>query len=110
MSKDQSGTGLQMVMNTRKPPLNDIRVRQAMLYAADQDAVNDILFDGYLRQVRRSAQQQPSLLLGAAPATMYKTDVKKAGELLDAAGWKLAGRQADPRGVGRRRRCRTARR
>ncbi len=87
-SKDQSGTGLSMVMNTRKPPLSDMRVRQAILYAADQDAINDILYDGYYAKSEGPLNNNhPCFWSGASE--MYKTDLKKAAELLDAAGWKL---------------------
>jgi peptide/nickel transport system substrate-binding protein len=88
ISKDQSGTGLQMVMNTRKPPLSDVRVRQAINYAVDQDAVNDILFDGYYAKSEGPLNNNHPCYWDGASA-MYKTDPKKAGELLDAAGWKL---------------------
>ena len=37
----QAGTGLQMVMNTRRPPFSDIRVRRALLHGTDQQALND---------------------------------------------------------------------
>ena len=43
----QAGTGLQMVMNVRRPPFSDLRVRQAVLYATDQPAINDLLYDGH---------------------------------------------------------------
>ena len=87
-SKDQSGTGLSMVMNTRKPPLSDVKVRQAILYAADQDAINDILYDGYYAKSEGPLNNNhPCFWSGASE--MYKTDLKKSAELLDAAGWKL---------------------
>ncbi|MBM6581875.1 hypothetical protein ILT44_16885 [Microvirga sp. BT689] len=93
LSKDQSGTGLSMVMNTRKPPLSDIRVRQAILYSADQNAVNDILFDGYYAKSEGPLNNNhPCFWSGASG--IYKTDLKKAGELLDAAGWKLPSGKA----------------
>jgi peptide/nickel transport system substrate-binding protein len=88
LSKDQSGTGLSMVMNTRKAPLGDIRVRQAILYTADQDAANEILYDGfYAKSEGPLNNNHPCFWDGASQ--MYKTDLKKASELLDAAGWKL---------------------
>ena len=95
-------------MNIRKPPLNDIRVRQALLFAADQNAVNDILFDGYYAKSEGPLNNNhPCFWEGAGD--MYPHDVKKAGALLDEAGWKLrpasrsARRRASPA-------CRTARR
>ena len=42
----QAGTGLSMVMNTRKAPFNILEFRQALLYGTDQAAINDLLYDG----------------------------------------------------------------
>ncbi len=88
LAKDQSGTGLQMVMNIRKPPLNDLRVRQALEYAADQNAINDLLFDGaYAKSEGPLSNNHPCHWDGAG--AMYRTDPTKAASLLDAAGWML---------------------
>ncbi len=43
----QAGTGRSMVMNLRRPPLDDLAFRQALMYGTDQDAVNDLLYDGH---------------------------------------------------------------
>jgi peptide/nickel transport system substrate-binding protein len=42
----QAGTGLLMVMNTRKAPFDILEFRQALLYGTDQVAINDLLYDG----------------------------------------------------------------
>ena len=88
LTRDQSGTGLQMVMNIRKPPLSDVRVRQALLFGQDQNAVNDIVYDGvYAKSEGPLSNNHPCHWEGAG--AVYPTDPKKAAALLDAAGWKL---------------------
>jgi len=42
----QAGTGLSMTMNTRAPPWNDVNFRRALLIGTDQQAINDLLYDG----------------------------------------------------------------
>ncbi|MCZ7567143.1 MAG: ABC transporter substrate-binding protein [Ardenticatenaceae bacterium] len=83
----QAGTGLEMVMNTRQPPLDQLKVRQALLYAADQAAINDLLYDGtYLVSDGPLNTVHPCYWEGAKD--MYPPDVEKAKALLDEVGWK----------------------
>ncbi len=42
----QAGTGLQFVMNVRKAPLDDLRVRQAIRYAVNAEMINELAHDG----------------------------------------------------------------
>ncbi|MGH2405372.1 MAG: ABC transporter substrate-binding protein, partial [bacterium] len=42
----QPGAGMQFVMNTERPPLDDVRVRRALRHAYDQDRMNQTLYDG----------------------------------------------------------------
>jgi len=87
-AKGQSGTGLQMVMNVRRPPLNDIKVRQALLYARDMPAINKLLYDGqYIKSDGPLDNVHPCYWDGASE--MYKPDLAKTRELLDAAGWRV---------------------
>ncbi len=37
-------------MNLRRPPLSDIRVRQALLFGRDMKAINQLLYDGTYMQ------------------------------------------------------------
>jgi peptide/nickel transport system substrate-binding protein len=88
MSLGQSGTGLQQVMNLRRPPLNDIRVRQALLFARDMPAVNRLLYDGTYMQGDGPLDNTHRCFWPGATA-MYAPNLDKARALLDEAGWKV---------------------
>jgi peptide/nickel transport system substrate-binding protein len=84
----QAGTGLQQVMNIRRPPLSDIRVRQALLFARDMPAVNRLLYDGtYIASDGPLDNIHPCFWPGAT--AMYRTDLDRARRLLDEAGWRV---------------------
>jgi peptide/nickel transport system substrate-binding protein len=83
----QAGTALQQVMNIRRPPLNDIRVRQALLFARDMRAVNQLLYDGtYIAADGPLDNIHPCFWPGAT--AMYATNLDRARQLLDEAGWR----------------------
>jgi peptide/nickel transport system substrate-binding protein len=84
----QSGTGLQLVMNIRKPPLSDLRVRQALLFARDSAAINKLLYDGtYIPSDGPLDNVHPCFWPGAT--AMYAPNLDRARQLLDAAGWRV---------------------
>jgi peptide/nickel transport system substrate-binding protein len=74
-------------LNLDNPILKDKRVRQALLYALDREALVKQLFDG----------RQPVAHTGVNPldwvywdgVKKYPHNPKKAAELLDAAGWSV---------------------
>jgi len=78
--------GVPLMIDTRSgPPLSDVRVRQAMNYAVDKDAIIKNVLGGY-------AQQQPAtispLIEGHNPDIQpYAYDPEKAKQLLSDAGY-----------------------
>jgi len=80
------GTPLGLPINVTKPPTDDPLVRQAIIYAVDQEKlVKDVLFDvdkpahNVLTPITPGFSQQAS--------TLYAYNPEKANALLDQAGW-----------------------
>jgi peptide/nickel transport system substrate-binding protein len=71
-------------MNVQHPKLKDIRVRQAIRYAIDADAINVAAFEGALP--RMCAIVAPGQIGYWQDAPCYARDVEKAKALLDQAG------------------------
>ncbi len=82
----QAGTGLSMVMNTRRAPFDQLAFRQALVYGTDQDAVNDLLYDGsYLPSYGPLNTVHPCHWDGALD--YYPHDPEKATSLLEQVGY-----------------------
>jgi peptide/nickel transport system substrate-binding protein len=85
----QPGFSWSFPINITKAPTDDLRVRQAMLHAINKDQiVRTVMFN----QVRPAYGPLTAVTFGYDPSieSMSGYDLKKAGELLDAAGWTLA--------------------
>ena len=76
-----------IVMNSRRPGLNDKRVRQAFNYAVDKEGIVQNVYLGGARVAQ--AMYATPVLEGFAPAGVYSYDPEKAKKLLDEAGWKM---------------------
>jgi peptide/nickel transport system substrate-binding protein len=86
--------------NTSKEPFNDVRLRQAVAYALDRNAINQALFAGSIQlmqsvdgatnwaSIENPANKTKYAAL-TSKATIYNFDVAKANALLDDAGWKM---------------------
>ncbi|WP_328519979.1 ABC transporter substrate-binding protein [Kribbella sp. NBC_00359] len=80
------GTPLGMPINVTKPPTDDPLVRQAIMYAVDQDAlVKNVLYDVYKPAHNVLTPITPGF--SEAASKTYSYDPDKAGKLLDQAGW-----------------------
>lgn len=76
-----------MDVNLSSPVLADKRVRQALLYGLDREAMSRQLFDG--RQPVAQSSVNPLDWVYSAQVKPYPYDPKAAAALLDAAGWTL---------------------
>jgi peptide/nickel transport system substrate-binding protein len=82
----QPGMPVSLMMNTSKPPLDDIRVRQALLYAVNREELAETFFKG----VHRAAYGPMSAATwGYVPSVRRLSgfDLPKAQALLNEAGW-----------------------
>lgn len=72
--------------NLDNPILQDKRVRHALIYALDREALSRQLFEG--KQPVVNSFVSPLDWMVASDIPTYKFDAKKAAALLDEAGWK----------------------
>ena len=73
-------------VNTRKPPLNDVRVRQAIRHALNLDFLVKNIWFGFGVPATSPIQSTSPFYLKDTPQLAY--DVNKANALLDEAGYK----------------------
>jgi peptide/nickel transport system substrate-binding protein len=73
-----------MTLNDARPPLNDVRVRQAINYALDKQAIVKAAWAGYGTPI--GAHEVPTDPWYVDLANRYPHDVAKAKELLKEAG------------------------
>jgi peptide/nickel transport system substrate-binding protein len=86
--------------NTSKEPFNDVRLRQAVAYALDMNAINQALFGGAITLMTNTlppthwaSPDNPANVKAypdiANQLPKYTFNVDKANALLDDAGWKM---------------------
>ena len=72
-------------LNLDNPVLSDIRVRRALLYSADREAISTLLFEGH--QPVANVYVSPLDPTYNPNIKTYPFDLEKASQLLDEAGW-----------------------
>ena len=80
------GQSLQFFLNTEKAPTDDLRVRQAINYATDKEAIVKAIFKEY-SPVAHGALNAFTIGYDEGMVGMYEVDPAKAGTLLEEAGW-----------------------
>ncbi|UNX53809.1 ABC transporter substrate-binding protein [Georgenia sp. TF02-10] len=84
---DAPGMPYSLFLNTSRPPLDDVRVRQAVQRAVDLDQiVSTVYFDQYQRAWGPLSAATPGVYDPAVEDSV-EHDVDAANELLDEAGW-----------------------
>ena len=77
-----------LTLNTSSPPLDNVKLRQAIAYAVDRDSIVKQLLLGY-GKIAHSILPEGSWAY--TPGTTYQYDPAKARQLLDEAGFKVLG-------------------
>jgi peptide/nickel transport system substrate-binding protein len=81
-----NGSNIQyLIFNTQSPPLNNVKLRQAIGYAVDRQKIIDSLLFG---QARIAHSILPPESWAYSPGTQYTYDPAKARQLLKEAGYK----------------------
>lgn len=73
-------------LNTKKPPLDQLEVRQALIYAFNCQELLDTIFFGVFEPAG-SPLAKATFGYDATVEDMYPYDPERAAELLDAVGW-----------------------
>ena len=76
-----------LYLNNAVEPFNDVRVRQALCYAVDKQAIIDLAFDGFGFPIGSSMYPAFSKYFDDELTDYYPHDTDKAKELLAAAGY-----------------------
>ncbi|HXT34216.1 MAG TPA: peptide ABC transporter substrate-binding protein [Chloroflexota bacterium] len=76
----------QGLLNLKNPILQDVRVRQALEYGLNRQAMATDVWHG---AIPLASDEMPSLFSFDPSIKPYPYDPAKAGQLLDAAGWKM---------------------
>ncbi len=80
------GQPLQFFMNTRRAPLDDQRVREALIHAVNRPAIVETVFKAY-SPVAYGPLNRPTFAYDPTVEGTYAYDPERAAELLEEAGW-----------------------
>lgn len=87
-SVQQPGIPYVYMINTKRPPTDDLAVRQAINYAVDKAAIIQTLYQG-LYTPAYGPLSPVSFGYNPAVEKIYSFDPAKAKQLLDQAGWQV---------------------
>jgi peptide/nickel transport system substrate-binding protein len=82
-----SGMPYCIMINAQKAPTDDLMVRQAIQYSINNKAIIETLFKGLYSPA--NSVLTPVSAGYSADQALYSYNPTKAGQLLDAAGWKM---------------------
>ena len=80
------GTPLMLFINTERSPTDDLRVRQALIYATDREAIVTAIFKN-LSPVAHGPLNAVTMGYDQELAELYNHDLDLAKDLLKEAGW-----------------------
>jgi peptide/nickel transport system substrate-binding protein len=80
------GQPLQFFANTQRSPLDDVRVRRALIYAVNRPAIVDTVFEEY-SPAAYGPLNRSTFAYDPSVEEMYAYDPEQAAALLDDAGW-----------------------
>ena len=86
VKKPWTGVPRFWALNVTKPPTDDVKVRQAIAYAVDKDAIINTIYKGI--GTKGFAPMTAIMLDDPSLRAYYPFDLNKAKQLLDDAGWK----------------------
>ncbi|MDO8212150.1 ABC transporter substrate-binding protein [Conexibacter sp. CPCC 206217] len=81
------GAPVRLALNTIRPPFDELKVRQAFLYAGNARAAAESAFNGVVPWAGNPALSSSTPDYDAALADAYPLDLDSANRLLDEAGW-----------------------
>ncbi len=76
-----------LYLNNAEKPFDDVRVRQALCYAVDKQAIIDLAFDGYGSPIGSSMYPAFGKYFDDSLTNHYTKDIEKAKSLLAEAGY-----------------------
>ena len=76
------------VVNTAKPPTDELAVRQALAYGLNRQAIIDLVYSG-TNEVHMAPLEKRTLGYDPSLDTVMPEDLEKAKKVLEDAGWKV---------------------